>query len=81
MHGCQKKGENLQEFNFEFSEIIQAVTNCESKDIIDLLKMYMCTQKLFNLAISSKTIWHAHPTLQTAIHYVQQIEREWDSKG
>ena len=33
MHRYQQKGEILQEFNFEFSEIIQAVTNHEPTDI------------------------------------------------
>ena len=32
---------------------------------------------MFNLAISSKTIRPAHPTLQKAIDYVQKIEREF----
>ena len=34
----------------------------------------MDVQKLFNPAISSKTIWHGHSTLQKAIGYVQKIE-------
>ena len=37
----------------------------------------MYIQKLFNSAVSSKTIWHAHATLQKAIDYVQKIEREF----
>ena len=64
MHTYQQKGENLQEFNFEFSEIIQAVTNNEPEDITDPLKIYMYAQNKFNPAISSKTISHAHPTIQ-----------------
>ena len=32
---------------------------------------------LFKMAISSKTIWHAHPTLKKATDYVQKIEREF----
>ena len=56
MHRYQQKEESLQEFNFEFSELIQAVTNHEPKDIADPLKIYMYVQKLFNSAICSKTI-------------------------
>ena len=37
----------------------------------------MCMQKLFNLAVSSKTIRHAHSTLEKAISYAQKIEREF----
>ena len=37
----------------------------------------MYTQKLFNLAISSKSIRYAHPTVQKAIDHVQNIEREF----
>ena len=33
MHRYQQIEGGLQEFNFEFSELIQAVTNCEPKDI------------------------------------------------
>ena len=36
MHRYQQEGESLQEFNFEFGELIQAVTNHETKDITDL---------------------------------------------
>ena len=34
-------------------------------------------QKLFNLAISSKIIRHAHPTLQKSTDYAQKIEIEF----
>ena len=37
----------------------------------------MYAQKLFNPAISSKNIRHAHATLQRAIDYAQKIEREF----
>ena len=64
-------------FNFEFSELIQDVMNCQPKDVTDLLKNYMYAQKLFNLVISSKTMWCTHPALQKALDYVQKIEREF----
>ena len=51
MHRCKQKGENLQEFNFEFSELIQAVSNCEPKHTTDPLKVYVNAQNLFNAAI------------------------------
>ena len=34
----------------------------------------MFAQKLFNPAISTKTIQHAHPTLEKAIDYAQKTE-------
>ena len=37
----------------------------------------MYVQKLFNPAISSKTVRHVHPTLQKTIDYAQKIEREF----
>ena len=37
----------------------------------------MYAQELSNPAISSKTISHAHQTLQKAIDFVQKIEREF----
>ena len=61
MHRYQQKGESLQEYNFEFGKLIQAVCNHELKDITHPLKIYMYVQKLFNPAISAKTIRHTHP--------------------
>ena len=72
-----KKRESLQEFNFDFSDLIQTIMNCEPKDMMYPLKIYMYLQKVFNPMISSKTIQHAHPTLQKAIDYVQKVEREF----
>ena len=60
----QQKGQCLQEFNIEFSKLIQDVTNYEYQDISDSLKIYMYAPKLFYPPISSKTIQHACPTLQ-----------------
>ena len=37
----------------------------------------MHMQKLFNLAISFKSIKHLHPTLEIVIDYAQKIEREF----
>ena len=69
MHRCQQK----VSFNFEFSELIEAVSNCEPNDITDPLKVYMHAQKLFKLAICDKTIIHMNLTLQKAIPYAQKI--------
>ena len=45
LHRYQQKGESLQEFYFKFNELIQAVTNCEAKDIPDLLKyLHVCAK-------------------------------------
>ena len=51
MHRYQQE-ESLQEFNVEFSELIQAVKNCEPKDITNPLKIYLYAQKLFHPVIS-----------------------------
>ena len=67
MHRYQQRGECLQEFIFEFSKHIKAITNWKPKDITDPLKIYMYTQKMFNPAISATTTKHAHPTLQKVI--------------
>ena len=40
----QQTGESLQEFNFKFSELIQAITNYKLKDITDPLK-YSCMHR------------------------------------
>ena len=77
MHRYQKRNESLQEINFDFSELIQAVTNHEPKDIPDPLKIHMYVQRFFNPIISSKTIWQSHQTLQKAIDYAQKVEREF----
>ena len=42
VHRYQQKEESLQEFNFDLSELTQAVTNCEPKDITDPLKIDSC---------------------------------------
>ena len=63
MSQYQQKGESWLEFNFEFSELILTVSNHEPKEFTDPVKIYMYVQKLFNPAISSKTIIHAHPTI------------------
>ena len=54
MYWYQQKEESLQEFNFEISAIIQAVTNCDPKCKTDPLKIYMYVQKLCNPALSAK---------------------------
>ena len=46
MHRYQQKGQSLQVFIFEFSELIQTITNCDPTDITDLLKIYMYVQKI-----------------------------------
>ena len=56
--------------------LIQAGTSCEPKGITDLLNIYMFAVKLFNATISSRTIHHAHQTLEKAMDYVQKLERE-----
>ena len=66
MYRYQQKEESLLEFIFKFCELIQAVTNCEPKDITDPVKHLMYVQKLCKPAISSKTIWHVYLTLQKA---------------
>ena len=53
------------------------VSNCEPNDITDPLQISMYMQMLFNPPISTKTIRHTHPTLQTAIDYEQKFEREY----
>ena len=59
MHKYPEKGESLQEFNFEFSERIQAR---EPKDITDLLKIFLYAQTFFNPVISLKISgMHIHP--------------------
>ena len=70
-----KKEKAYKDFNFEFSEPVQAFTNSEPEDITDPLKIYFYVQKLFKAIISSKTILHAHLTLKKAIDYAQKIER------
>ena len=60
MHRYQQIGESLQEFNFAFSELIQAVTNHEFKDITNPSKSFL---KPFDM-------WQ--PTLQEATDYVQK---------
>ena len=77
MHRYQQKGVRLQEFSLEFCELIQAGSNCELKDIIDHLQVYMYVHKLFDPAISAKTVRHLHPALQKAIDYAQKIESEF----
>ena len=62
---------------FDFSELIQTDTNCEPKDITDLLMIYMYVQKLFNPAISSKAILHIYQALQKDINYAQKIVRDF----
>ena len=62
MHRYQQKRESVHEFNFKFSELIQAVMNYEPKDITDPLKSLYYVHKLLKPAISSKTISYAHPT-------------------
>ena len=57
MHRYQQKWESLQEFNFNFSEHIQVVTNHEPKGIADPLKIFLYSQKLFDLTLSAKTCW------------------------
>ena len=46
------------------------------KDITDPVKICIQAKRLFNPAISAKTIQHAHPTLHNALDYEQKIERE-----
>ena len=77
IHRYKRKRESLQEFNFDVSELIQTIMNCKPKDMMHPLKIYMYLEKLFNPLISSKTIQHAHLTLQKAIYYVQKVEREF----
>ena len=64
MHRYQQKGESLKESNFELSKCIQVLTNSELRYITIPIKIYMYDQILFNLAISIKTISHAHQILQ-----------------
>ena len=77
MHRGQQKRKNLQEFNFQFNELIQAVTNHEPKYITDPLGIYIYAQKLFNPTVSSTTIPHAHQMLQKVVHCVEKDEREY----
>ena len=77
MYKYQQKGEDLQEINFTFSELFQVITNHESKDITDPLKVYVYVQTIFNLAVIAKTIRHEHSAVQKAIDYAQRIEREF----
>ena len=77
MHKYQQKGESLQEFNFELSELIQADMNHEAKDRTDPVKIYIYVQTLFNPMISSTTVCHTHQTSQKAMDYVQKIKREF----
>ena len=42
---------------------------------MDPLKIYMYAQKLFNAAVSLKTIQPANPTLQKVIDYALKIKR------
>ena len=44
MHKYQQEGENVQEFNFEFCELIQALMSHEPENIIDPLKIHMYAQ-------------------------------------
>ena len=71
-----RKDKACKKFNFESSELIQAVRHREPKHMTDPLKIYMYMQKLFAPTISTKTIWHANPVLQKAIEYVQKVDRE-----
>ena len=51
------------------------VSNHETKDMTDLVKMYMYAQKLFNPAVSAKMIRHVHSTLPKTTDYAQKIKR------
>ena len=62
-----------RKLQFEFSELIQAVSNCEPKGIKDSLKIYMYVLKLFNPNISARTIRYTHPTLQKANHMHRKL--------
>ena len=73
--GINKRVKEYRNSIFEFSELTQVVSNCESKDIKHPLKICMYAQKLFNPAISTKTIRHVCPTLQNPIDYAQKIKK------
>ena len=57
--------------------IIQMVSNCKPKDIKVPWRSICMFRKLFNPAISPKTIRHSHTTLHKANDYIQKIEREF----
>ena len=46
MHRYQHKGQSLQECRFEFSELIQAVTNCEPRDSWFMKDLYLCAKSV-----------------------------------
>ena len=54
MHRYQQKGESLKEFNFEFSEFIQAVMNDDPQDITDPLKIMFMHINYLNQQLVSK---------------------------
>ena len=64
MHRYQQKGEGLQEFNFEFSELTQTVSNGEVKDITNPLhksvisfeNLHLCAKVIYSSYLS-KNIW------------------------
>ena len=62
MNWCQGKDDSLQLFNFEFSDLIQAVSNKDPSQITDPLNMLMHAQKLSNPAITLKAIQTSHFT-------------------
>ena len=64
MNHYQQRGECLQEFNFEFSELIHTVSNKDPSQIMDPLNIIMHVQKLFNLIFTSKMIHTSHQSFK-----------------
>ena len=76
MHRYQQKGKSLQKSNFEFSLLIQTVSNCELNDITDLFKIYMYAQKLINLAIRGTNYLACTLNHPESYRLCKKIERE-----
>ena len=77
MYRYQQKGESLQEFNYQFIELIQAVTNHEHKDITDPVKIYMYVQNYLTLQSAPKLFIMPTKHNKKAIYYEQKVEREF----
>ena len=76
VHRYQQKGEHLQEFNYEFKELIWVITNCEFKDIMNPLRIYMYAQKycIWQLVLNKLACTSDFTKVND---YTQKIERDF----
>ena len=58
MNQHQQKRESFYKFNFKFSKLIQVVTNHESKDVKNSLKIYMYAEKVTPRSVLKQSDMH-----------------------